>query len=176
MKIKILIFALFCIIAIVLFLFYNKEKEVIQLKNQLAVSPTQTTQKAPKESNTYTNNRFDYAIDYPVDWPVGEEATNNDGRNLYKYPDTEILVYGSNIPSRFPEQDDPGVEQTSLLLNDGRKATLLKLAGKDGKMKYVVFFVQEGVQYTFFVNVPRDFFEQNEKNIEASAKSFRLLK
>lgn len=154
-------------------LVFQKNRQIDDLISQS--SEIQKIQQKPKELNTYINNRFGYAIDYPKNWPVGEEATNNDGRNLYNTPETEILVYGSNIPSSFSTQDTP-VERGIVELMDGRKATQLKLTDEEGKIRYIVFFEQNEVQYAFFARVTQDFFKQHEKDIISTAKSLRLLK
>lgn len=128
---------------------------------------------------TYTNYRFGFEVDYPSSWILGRSPDNGDGRNLYDAPETEILVYGSYTPWTFSTQDAP-IERGIIVLNDGRKATYLKEL-KNRKINYIVFFNQTDsfskseMQYVLNANVPKDFFQQHEKEIISAAKSIRLI-
>jgi len=150
-------------------LVFQKSAELSLLKSQ---STSHSIVEKKSEYTTYVNERFGYKIDYPKDWPIGRVADNNDGLNLFNKPNYEILAYGSNIPSKF---SDIKAKRSSLLLHDGREATLMTL-NNHGKVIYIVFFEEGGVQYSLYVNVPSDFYNQNKNSIETVAKSYRLIK
>lgn len=127
---------------------------------------------------TYTNSRFGFSIKYPGNWPTGRESDNGDGLALYSdKPNNEVLVYGTNMPSSFSAQHD-SVEREEIILDDERKAALLKFKDEKGKINYIMFFNrdnnQEGKQYVFYATVTEHFFKENEQILQAVAKSLTL--
>ncbi len=127
----------------------------------------------PEEWDTYTNFRFEYSINYPSDWNEGEEAGNGDGKSLHKDDNNEIIVYGTLQPSTFSTQNTPA-EREVFTLNDGRKATELKLKDEEDKIRYMVFFEDNDTQYVFFAKTTENFFKENKKLLQEVAKGFKL--
>lgn len=127
------------------------------------------------EWEIYTNSRFGYTINYPKDWKEGNEADNRDGKALHKDKDNEILVYGTLQSSTFSTRDTP-IEREVFVLNDGKEATELKYKDKDSKITYIVFFEEDGTQYTFDARLSEDFYSVNEQLLQEVAKSFKRIK
>lgn len=124
---------------------------------------------------TYSNTRFGYSINYPKDWKSGKEAENRDGKALHKDDTNEILVYGTLSPSTFSTQNTP-VEREVFILSDGRKASEIILKDEENKIRYIVFFEDEGKQFTFFAKVSDRFFQENEQLLQDIAKTFKRIK
>lgn len=125
--------------------------------------------------NTYLNGRFGFAVDLPSSWPAGKEANNGDGItvNIDGLGD-QILVYASHVPDSFVTPNMQ-TKSSTVVLDDGRKASLVQYTDFSGKVIYTVFFDQGGDEFTFYASLSQDYFNTNQQIIQAAAKSLRLI-
>lgn len=122
---------------------------------------------------TYTNSRFGYSIKHPQTFEEKEEATNNDGKALYKDDKNEVLVYGTYMPSTFSTQDAK-VERNEIAITDGQKATRLIYTDKEKVIHYIVFITQGDTQYVLNATITDDFYSKNKTILDYMAKSLSI--
>src|SRR3990167_8950190 len=80
-------------------------------KTSTLETPSKNTSGATDEKwQTYENSRYQFNIDYPADWKLGEEPTNNDGREFIS-PDEKITCRAFGF-------------QNAMLNDDGNPQTL----------------------------------------------------
>jgi len=161
------------VLAIILFssLFFTKV-----LKKSVVSISKDTEESSYQNWKTYSNSRFSFSVKYPSYWPAKDEATNGDGKALYKDNfGNEILAYASNVPTNFLKRDNL-LDHGNVDLNDGREATYLKYKENNGKMVYIMFFnqnnLQEGKQYVLYAKANERFFKENEEILKTVSKSF----
>ena len=127
---------------------------------------------------TYDNMRFAYSISYPSTWIIGEESDNGDGVSLYEGDsDNIILVYGSHynedIYDPYSDASKDGFTIEKITLDNGDEADYI-VGMEDGKILLKVFFIKDYVEYTFYVKVTREFFDENVDLLVQTAKSLNV--
>ncbi|WP_322906440.1 hypothetical protein [Paenibacillus campi] len=123
----------------------------------------------------YVNARYGYSIAYPATWTAGEESDNGDGKPLYVgNPDIEISVYAANYMKDVSDpyhDDDQHVQRQQVVLDNGKKGTLV--IGKEGKqiLYDMVYVSKDDVEYHFYAKVRQPFWAQHAKLLLKVAKS-----
>jgi hypothetical protein len=130
----------------------------------------------PKEYQTYTNARYQFAVDVPKNWKLDKESDNGDGVSINTGdPSVDIRVFASPCINRckLPAQKS-GFKKQIVKLANLQTATVYS-GLEDGKMVYAATFFFREIEYTFFSKTPRAFFRVNKINLERATKSLRVL-
>jgi vacuolar-type H+-ATPase subunit I/STV1 len=119
--------------------------------------------------DTYNNARYAFSIKYPEGWLGGPEATNGDGRALYRKDNTEVLAYGTMYFEEF-KPDLSNYKKIST--NQGYVAYYHE---ENGQFSGYIPNIEEGTEFHLKATMDQNFLKKYSKVILEMLKSVELM-
>jgi hypothetical protein len=153
----------------------KKQKEAAEKAAAEIAAKEKAKAEAEKENaivwDTYQNDRYAFIIKYPEGWTGGPEATNGDGRALYRQNNSEVLVYGT----MFFEEFKPDLSNyKKISTNQGYVAYYHEESGQNSTFSGYILNSEARTEFHLVATMDQKFSQKYSKVLIQMLKSVEL--